>query len=191
MRVSIAIFLGLCACADANPLPIKVPPGDYDVCIASEHLVVNVSPTNASLTGTFTFALPKVPGTKPPNTTGGLLDVPIWLPATGLDKEVDGLLQSATKHHGSSDRTERLKKALALHFRIPGETEQVGSAYLDGTSFIAKQAAYAGFRTLVFRFKFEPKILAGETPPVTISYRQPSLRCGTAGQFYYTIRVRP
>ena len=185
MHLFIAIVLGaVCVAARANPLSVPAPNG-APVYIASEHLVVSVSPTNASLVGTFTFAVPAGRGDKKIN---GLLAVPVWLPATGLSREIEDPLQNMSRRAAATTASEdgkRLKRALAFNVRAPSESVSVIGA--DLFNFFRPRDAHkaAGFQTVLFTLEFRPGTISGESHPVTVCYNQPSLRTPTGGRFYY------
>lgn len=82
MRLVLLITFGFCLLARGNPVPRPVLTNAY---IASEQLIVTISPTEARFVGTFTF---KVPGEFPkwkkrPPAAG--ITVPVWFPLTNQD----------------------------------------------------------------------------------------------------------
>lgn len=178
------MLLALSTSVWANPVPAKVLPSEENVYIASEHLVMNVSLTNTSLTGVFTFTAATNPPSKVP-VYGGSLDLPIWLPILNLPKVIDQPLQKAIGPESSTRNAKRLQKALGLRFSMSGQRERVGVPRLDNSSFFTRTGAEAGFQTLIFRFVVDPEFLLKRTPLVTISYCQPHLFNGAGPQFYY------
>jgi hypothetical protein len=197
MRVFIAVIFGCCMAASANPLVVR--PSDFKkgVYIASEHLVITVSETNAQVQGTFTFGSGL--SRKRLAQTSALLLLPIWFPETNMqDASVAAFWESFKKDEFNplTDLNRAcFAEALGLKVTIGQEPISVNRfAVLTTNPFKARDTSgwgsfrfvqEPGFCCVVIEVLHSPEFIWKHLP-VTVSYRQPLLHTNGNGLFCYT-----
>jgi hypothetical protein len=198
MRALIAIFLGYCTAVSANPRVIHPSDLRKGVYIASEHLVVSVTSSNARVRGTFTFdsglTRKQLGQAKPVR-----LLVPLWFPEENTEDSSVAKFWKTFPKGGWNEVTDSdrgvLNEVLGLKVEIGQELAKIAElAVLRTDSFGAatnrewgafRFVREPGFCCVVFEVLHSTDFVRNQTP-VTISYNAPLFRKGGDGIFVYT-----
>jgi hypothetical protein len=198
MRLFSVIILGYCAAVNANPRVLNQSDLKKGIYIASEHLSVTVTSSNAQVRGTFTFSsgLPRKQLAKGLSVR---LLLPIWFPEKNTnDSSVAWFWNSFAKgtRNKITDRERRvLEDVLGLQIEIgqqvvsveelavlkAGSSKPTGNAEWGAFQFIQE----AGFCCLVFELTHSSDFVRSEIP-LTISYHAPLSSDRADVAFVYT-----
>ena len=203
MRLTLFITFMFCLLARGNPVPGAVLTNAY---IASERLVVTLSPAEAKFVGTFTF---KVPGGFPKWTKGppwAGMAIPVWFPERNDENPNVAEFWGVLRRGGlrpmyllAPDLAPSLSKVykdtvgLTVHVGelpykvgsfdpLPRELDTPGREYFGFQWWRGVQET--GFCILRFQVTLSEEVFA-KARPVRISYRQPLLNVNGDRRFYY------
>jgi hypothetical protein len=190
LRFAIILAAFNCAAASANPVvPMPVVPMGPRIYIASEKLTAKIGPKEAEFDGVFTF-----------KTSGHIayldekvsIRLPIWFPIefeerqAGVEPFWDTFCREAHDLNNSKEK-DALERVLVLKASVG--KEQLSPTHLlisptNSSQLIRSEWAQRGCRVFLFWFPVRPSLIETGTP-VRISYRQPLVRSGAEGSFFY------
>lgn len=185
MRFFTLIVFLLCVTAKGNP---RVAPPSLPIYLASEQLVVTISPVDARVEGTFRYQHPAYlkQSEKSANVS---LELPVWFPEQSEDPSIEKFWKDFKEGYNriTVGKGEVLDRVLSLRIFIGKDQIRVHDfEVLPKNDLknrkIPQEFHEPGFRCLLFRFG-DSVIRHGS--PVTISYRQPHSSSNGENRFFY------
>jgi hypothetical protein len=194
MAIALVLLL-LAVTALGNPLI----PG-VDVWMASEKLSTSISPSNATVVGTFSFEW--TAGRRYPTEVGVTMhmELPIWLPDPCQDPRLQSFWRAYEQKPRAPETLRLLESALYLRAEVGGNvvhaqqaSECDGRSSGGGDYFSASVAREhpevvqeTGFRCLILHFTFSPRLLQPGVPvKAWVAYRQPLAPSAECNRFFY------